>query len=146
MEDRFWETRCLEEMSPAQWEALCDGCGRCCLQKVEDPEDHAVFYTAVACRFLDIHSCCCTAYARRTKAAPDCLVLTPRTGGQYHWLPRTCAYRLLAEGNELPSWHPLISGSRESVHAAGISLRDKAISEQYVHPDDLDAYILEIDF
>ncbi|MGE0083806.1 MAG: YcgN family cysteine cluster protein [Desulfococcaceae bacterium] len=140
--DRFWEKKSLKEMTKEEWELLCDGCAACCLHKVEYEETGEVFYTAVACRMLDIAHCRCTAYADRFSLMPDCLHLTPETVSQYRWLPETCAYRLLSEGKDLPDWHPLMSGDPESVHTCGISLRDRAISEQYVNTDDLEAYIL----
>ena len=138
----FWKKKSLREMTKQEWELLCDGCAVCCLHKVEYEETGEVFYTAVACRLLDIAQCCCTAYADRFSQIPDCLHLTPETVKKYRWLPETCAYRLLSEGKDLPDWHPLISGNPESVHICGISLRDRVISERYVNTDDLDAYIL----
>ncbi|MEZ4527236.1 MAG: YcgN family cysteine cluster protein [Desulfobacterales bacterium] len=140
--DRFWEKKSLKDMTKEEWELLCDGCAVCCLHKVEYEDSGEVFYTAVACRLLDIAQCRCTAYADRFSLMPDCLHLTPETVNQYSWLPETCAYRLLSEGKDLPEWHPLISGDPESIHSSGISLRDRAISEQYVSTDDLEAYIL----
>ena len=139
---KFWEYKSLHALTPAEWESLCDGCGRCCLHKLEDEETGAVFYTSVACRLLDIHECRCKAYADREQRAPDCMSLTPDIVAQCHWLPSTCAYRRLLEGLPLPWWHPLISGSPETVHSAGISLRNKAISEACVNVDDLEPYII----
>lgn len=141
----FWETKSLEALTPVEWEALCDGCGRCCLNKLEDKETGEVSYTSVACRLLDLHECRCTAYADRERLVSDCLTLTPKFVSEYTWLPPTCAYRRILEGTSLPWWHPLISGSSETVHDAGISLRDKAISETYVNMEDLDPYIIPED-
>lgn len=138
----FWEEKSLEEFTAAEWEALCDGCGRCCLHKLEDTETGEVSYTSVACRFLDLHECRCTAYADRTRLVEDCLTLTPELVSECAWLPGTCAYRLILESRPLPWWHPLISGSPETVHDAGVSLRDRAVSETYVNTEDLDPYII----
>jgi len=139
---KFWEYKSLETLTLTEWESLCDGCGKCCLHKLEDGETGEVLYTSVACRFLDIHQCRCTAYAHREQQAADCMLLTPRIVAECRWLPTTCAYRRLLEGSPLPWWHPLISGNPETVHSAGISLRDKAVSESCVDVDDLEPYIL----
>ena len=139
----FWETVPLANMSRRQWELLCDGCGRCCLQKYQDGKTGKVTYTWVACYLLDTDACRCTEYRNRTHLVPDCLILTPKMIPRLRWLPSTCAYRRIAEGKSLEPWHPLVSGAAESVHQAGISVRGKAISEIYIHPDDIDYY--EID-
>ena len=138
----FWKSLSLNQMSRNQWESLCDGCGRCCLQKFQDPKTGKVTYTWVSCYLLDTQACRCTGYEQRTILVPDCQMLTPEKVPRLRWLPRTCAYRLLSEGKELAAWHPLISGDLESVHRAGISVRDKAISEVYVHPEDVDFYAI----
>lgn len=143
---RFWETKTLEEMSPSEWERLCDGCGRCCLHKLEFEDTGEVCYTAVACRLLDLRRCRCRDYEHRMELVDDCLRLSPETLAEADWLPRSCAYRLLFEGRPLPWWHPLVSGDRASVHAAGISVRDRAIHEQYVDTEDLEPYILPVSF
>ena len=130
----------LDQMAREQWESLCDGCGRCCLQKFQDLKTGKVTYTWVSCYLLDTQACHCTAYDQRTRLVPDCLVLTPDMIPRLRWLPRTCAYRRLAEGKDLADWHPLVSGDSDSVHRAGISVRDKAISEVYVNPEDVDFY------
>jgi uncharacterized protein len=136
----FWRNTTLDRLTPDQWEALCDGCGRCCLQKLRNPTTGKIHYTWVACHLLDTRTCRCTAYLLRHTLVPDCLQLTPDTILELRWLPRTCAYRLVAEKKALPQWHPLVSGDPRSVHTAGISVRRRAISEQYVHPDDVDNF------
>jgi hypothetical protein len=138
----FWKTKSLAEMTHEEWESLCDRCGRCCLEKLEDQDSGQVFYTCVACPLLDAEQCCCKAYGDRTRLMPDCLVLTPAHVGQFYWLPGTCAYRLLAEGKDLEWWHPLISGNADTVHQAGISVRGKIVAAQYVNAEDLEAYII----
>lgn len=128
MKQPFWRRKSLDEMTDREWEALCDGCARCCLHKLEDEDTGEVFFTRVACKLLDITGCRCTHYAERTRWVSDCLDLR-KTLYRREWLPSTCAYRLLAEGQDLPDWHPLRSKRPESVHRAGISVRDFAISE-----------------
>jgi uncharacterized cysteine cluster protein YcgN (CxxCxxCC family) len=126
----FWKTRRLAEMTPEEWESLCDGCGKCCLHKLEDVDTGEVSYTNVACRQLDLGSCRCSHYGERERLVPDCLVLTAETVQEMDWLPETCAYRLVAAGKDLAWWHPLVSGDPETVHQAGISVRGRVISER----------------
>jgi len=121
----FWRAKGLEAMSPLEWESLCDGCGRCCLVKLEDEETGAIHPTDVGCTLLDGSACRCRDYDNRQAKVPDCLRLTPETVRGLSWLPPTCAYRLLAEGRDLYWWHPLVSGDPETVHLAGISVRDR---------------------
>lgn len=139
----FWKSRNLKEMNEQQWESLCDGCGRCCLQKFQDGRTGKVTYTWVSCYLLDTQRCRCTDYDHRTVLVPDCLVLTPHMIPGLRWLPRTCAYRRLSEGKDLNDWHPLVSGDAESVHQAGISVRDKAVCEVNVHPEDVAYYAID---
>ncbi|WP_025885099.1 YcgN family cysteine cluster protein [Asaia prunellae] len=127
---RFWQTTPLSEMSKEQWESLCDGCGKCCLHKLRDDETDEIYFTNVACRLLDLHSCHCSSYETRFRKVPDCVSLTPDILTTIDWLPPSCAYILIRDGQDLPDWHPLRSGSAESVHEAGISARDKIISER----------------
>ncbi|WP_422138595.1 YcgN family cysteine cluster protein [Endozoicomonas sp. ALC020] len=138
----FWQTQSLEQMTPEEWESLCDGCGRCCLQKLEDEETGEVHNTSLACQLLDIHSCRCSDYEHRKEKVPQCLKLTAGDIPHFHWLPDTCAYRLLAEGKSLFDWHPLISGNPNSVHLAGISVRAFAQSETSVPEEDWEDYII----
>ena len=140
--DPFWERKRLHQMSRAEWESLCDGCGKCCIHKLEDEETGALYPTNVACRLLDRRSGRCSDYANRRAHVPDCVRLTPAKAGSLDWLPGTCAYRLLADGESLPEWHPLITGDPESVHAAGQSVRGWTVSEADVG-DDLEAHVVE---
>ncbi|MCF6196470.1 MAG: YcgN family cysteine cluster protein [Emcibacter sp.] len=126
----FWQIKKLAEMSLDEWESLCDGCGQCCLHKLEDEDTGDIAFTNVACRLLDVTSCQCRNYAARKKLVPDCVVLTPDQVSDFPWLPESCAYRLISEGKSLNSWHPLISGTADSVHKAGISVQGRAISER----------------
>jgi len=138
----FWHGKALADLTPAEWESLCDGCGRCCLHKLEDEDTGELYFTNVACRLLDLNSCRCRAYARRADLIPDCLVLSPARPELFKQLPSTCAYRLLAEGCPLPEWHPLVSGDKDSVHRAGISVRGKVVSEEYIHPEQLCEHLI----
>jgi len=129
MTARFWETKTLEQMSRAEWESLCDGCGKCCIHKLEDEDTGELHATNVACKLLDRRSGRCTDYKRRKLFVPECVRLTPAKLRELDWLPSTCAYRLLADGDTLPEWHPLLTGDPESVHAAGESVRGWTVSE-----------------
>lgn len=140
---RFWELP-LEALSQPEWEALCDGCGRCCLMKIEYEEPTEILYTRVACKLLDHATCRCRDYANRKAHVPDCVVLTPETIGRIaYWMPATCAYRLRHEGKPLPDWHPLLTGDPSSVVAAGISMAGKVVDEADVSEDELEDFVIE---
>ena len=138
----FWE-KPLEALTRSEWEQLCDGCGRCCLVKLEDEDTGRIHYTDIACRLLDTGACRCRNYRERREYVPDCVKLTPETVRSIPWLPPTCAYRMRAEGRDLAWWHPLISGDPESVHRAGVSVRGRiGASEQEVQEKDMPDYIV----
>ena len=130
MTDQFWKTKTLEQMNRAEWESLCDGCALCCMNKVEDEYSGKMFYTNTACQLLDLSSCRCSDYANRLRKVPDCLQLTATNAGSYDWLPGSCAYRRLANGQGLADWHPLLSGRPESVHEAGISMLGQMVPDE----------------
>lgn len=141
---KFWENHELENITRAEWEALCDGCGRCCLLKLEDADTGLVHYTNVGCRLLDDNTCRCGQYALRRQMVPGCVVITPENLEEIaDWMPGNCAYRLLYEGRKLPLWHPLISGNPDSVHVAGISMRGKTLAEYDIDEDDLEDHLIE---
>lgn len=140
---RFWEHKTLSEMTTDEWEAVCDGCGRCCLNKLEDIDSGEVFFTNVACHLLNDERCQCGDYAQRKQRVPECVVLSNDDILHNTALPKSCAYVLLAQGQSLFDWHPLISGDPDSVHQAGISVRGKTISEEYIHVDQLEAHIVD---
>ena len=126
----FWRTKSMGEMTKAEWESLCDGCGRCCLNKLIDEDTNQTVFTDVGCRLLDGQTCRCTDYAHRQARVKDCVRLTPRNVRRLSWLPPTCGYRLVAEGRDLYWWHPLVSGDPETVHAAGVSVRGRVSGER----------------
>jgi uncharacterized cysteine cluster protein YcgN (CxxCxxCC family) len=141
-EINFWE-KPLDQLDRAQWEALCDGCGKCCLHKAEDEDTGRIYPTNVACRLLDRVSGQCTNYRHRRQFVPDCVRLTPKLVDEISWLPRTCAYRLRGEGKPLPDWHYLISGDREAVHRVGESVRGWTVAE--VDAGDLENHLVDRD-
>jgi len=144
MRKRFWETVPLNRMTPEEWEALCDGCGKCCLNKLEDADTGEVFFTNIACRLLDDTTCRCGNYAIRKSLVPECVVLSPGTLKDVaYWLPRTCAYRRLHEGRKLAEWHPLISGDPETVHHAGASVQGRTLPEYEIPEEDWEDHIIE---
>ena len=140
----FWKRKSLSEMSDREWESLCDGCGKCCLVKLEDADDsRKTYFTDVGCKLLDGHSCRCTDYKHRAAKVSDCVKLTPRNISRIVWLPPSCAYRLLAEGRDLYWWHPLVSGDPETVHAAGVSVRGRVgAGEEAVRDEELEDRIV----
>lgn len=137
----FWERKTLTEMTTDEWESLCDGCGKCCLIKLEDEDTGELAFTSVVCDLIDLDSCRCTRYSERCQLVPDCLDLKQHDFSEYRWMPSTCAYRLLMDGKPLADWHPLISGTSESVKEAGVSITSYAIKESQV--DDLEDHIIE---
>ena len=144
MAEPFWKTKMLDEMSPAEWESLCDGCGKCCLAKLEDEDTGDIYFTSVGCRLFDAGSCRCTDYAHRLERVADCVRLTPANVRTIPWLPSTCAYRLVFEGRDLEWWHPLVSGDSQTVHEAGISVRGRVTTSEseLTDPEDYLPYIL----
>ncbi|VUD69018.1 hypothetical protein TDB9533_04381 [Thalassocella blandensis] len=138
----FWISKSLQEMSESEWEAVCDGCGLCCLNKLEDEDTGEVYYTDVACRLLDLQSCRCQDYRHRLEQVPGCLSLSYDNMEDVDWLPETCGYRLLAEGKPLFDWHPLVSGREDSVHHAGISVQGRCISETSVSEEEIEERIV----
>lgn len=138
----FWKKYSLTELMPEEWEALCDGCGLCCLIKLEDEDTHEVAYTKVACKLLDCKTARCSDYPNRLQYVPDCIQLTPEKLDTIHWLPSSCAYRRVAEGKSLPSWHYLKTGSRQSVIQAKKSAAGRCLSEVDIDEDEIDEYIV----
>ncbi len=145
MQTPFWKEKSLEALSPSEWEQLCDGCGKCCLAKLEDEDSGEIYWTSVACRLFDAGTCQCADYPNRKAKVPDCVQLTPRKVREIDWLPNTCAYRLVADGKDLFDWHHLISGSRETVHSAGISMlgRVTALESDMADDEDYFDHVLE---
>ncbi|MCV6595402.1 MAG: YcgN family cysteine cluster protein [Silicimonas sp.] len=144
MRDRFWERVPLQNLTPKEWEALCDGCGRCCLNKLEDPDTAEVAFTRIACRLLDDETCRCAHYEVRKQIVPECVVLTPANIGEIaYWMPETCAYRLRHEGKPLFDWHPLIAGNNAAIEAEGISVRGWTVPEFDIPEEEWEDHIIE---
>ena len=143
MTDRWWETTPLKEMSETQWEALCDGCAKCCLVKLEDEDTGEIAYTRLHCKLLDEGTCLCSNYENRKAFVPDCVKLTPDNLAALRWMPKTCAYRLLNEGKPLEDWHPLVSGDPSTVHTAGVSIMGRTVSEETVIDEDQLDWIID---
>lgn len=139
----YWERLSLADMSHNQWEALCDGCGKCCLHKLEDEDSAELLFTTVACTLLDSHSCRCRDYSKRFQRVPDCVDIRQHDLDELRYMPSSCAYRLIHEGKPLAEWHPLVSGVASSVHAAQMSVRDRVVSEDDIDEDDWDLYIVD---
>lgn len=143
MRERFWELP-LKDLTTAEWEALCDGCGKCCLNKLEFEDNDELAFTRVACKLLDGETCRCTRYETRHRYVPECVTLSPEKIAEIsYWLPSTCAYRLRHEGKPLFDWHYLISGDRQAVHRAGVSVRGWTVSEAQIPEEDWEDYIIE---
>jgi len=140
---RFWENKTLSEMTHIEWESLCDGCGHCCLIKLQDEDSDEIYLTNVACHLLDLGSCRCQDYPHRLQQVEMCMQLSPDNLSEVNWLPETCAYRCLAEQRSLPVWHPLLSGQADSVREAGVSVIDFAVAEEAVHPEQLEDHIID---
>ena len=138
---KWWEAP-LETLNKEQWEQLCDGCGRCCLVKLEDEDDGSLYFTSVVCHLFDHDSCRCTSYPERHIKVPECIEFDAADLEELRWLPNTCAYRLRADGKPLPDWHPLVSGNPATVEQAGISVKGKITSETHVHPNDTEEFII----
>lgn len=138
----FWKRKTLEQLDQDEWESLCDGCGLCCLQKLEDEDDGSVYYTRIACKLLDQDSCRCTNYPNRRQFVPDCIQLSPAQAEEFRWLPPTCGYRLVSEGVDLPPWHHLVCGDRQAVHDAGISQAGRMLAEGSVAEDDWEEHLI----
>lgn len=141
----FWKAKALDALDRAEWDALCDRCGRCCLNKLEDEETGEIYWTDVACRLLDAETCLCSSWENRHAFVPDCVELDPDevVSQTYTWLPPTCAYRLVASGRDLYWWHPLVSGDPATVHAAGISVRNRVISDEFVPEDGYEDHLAD---
>lgn len=141
-QEPFWKTTSLEDMTTEQWESLCDGCGKCCLFKLDDDEGR-VYHTRISCKLLNPNTCQCSNYTQRKSIVPDCITLTVESIPKFNWLPETCAYKLIFHGKDLPKWHYLVSGSRQTIHDAGISVRGKIVSELTVDEQDYEDYVTE---
>ena len=139
----FWQTKTLAQMSRQEWESLCDGCARCCLLKLQDYGSDDVYYTNLHCQYLNREQCQCQHYDTRSTLVPDCVTLDIHNLDAINWMPSTCAYRLIAENKPLPSWHPLVSGSKESVHEAGISIRSFSVCETEVNVENHPLHIID---
>ena len=133
----FWKTKNMAEMSPAEWESLCDSCGKCCCIRLEDEDTADIYVTDVACKLFDPVSCRCSDYPNRSQKVPDCVTLTPDNVAALKWMPKTCSYRLVSEGKDLPDYHHLVSGSRETIHEVGMSVQGAVTSEVLVSEDEL---------
>ncbi len=139
----FWQKHALTDMTSGEWEALCDGCGKCCLNKLEEYDSHRYLYTNISCHLQDCQTGYCKNYQNRKQFVPDCITLTPQKIPSFRWLPKTCAYRRLSENKDLPSWHPLITGRQSSVHEAGHSVAHRIISESLVPFEDWEDYVVD---
>src|SRR5690606_23858524 len=141
MSEPFWRTKSLDEMTPREWESLCDGCARCCLVKLEDEDTEEIYLTRLSCSMLDLGTCKCSDYENRHRKMPDCVAIDAEAVRTLRWLPESCGYRRIAEGRDLAWWHPLVSGDPDTVHQAGISVRGLARSEAQVKEENYHRYI-----
>lgn len=139
----FWKEKTLNQMNSNEWEALCSGCGKCCVQKIQYPDKKDIKYTNICCYLLCPNTCRCTAYEERNTLVPSCMSLTPLRVKEYDWLPETCSYRLLLQKKELPWWHHLVSGDQNLIHLLGHSVKGKVVSEEYIHDLQLNQHIIE---
>lgn len=140
--ERFWETKALKDLSRDEWESLCDGCGKCCMIRLEDEDTGDIHITNVACFLFERTDCACMDYPNRSTLVPDCVTLSPDNVADLHWMPETCAYKLVAHGKPLPEWHHLNTGDRESIHEAGYSVRDRSVCETEVADEDLEEHLV----
>lgn len=138
----FWKRKTLAELDREEWESLCDGCGLCCLQKLEDEQDGGVYYTNIACQLLDLDTARCSNYPDRKSFVPDCIQLTAAQTDVFSWLPNTCAYRLVSEGKDLFAWHHLVCGNTDAVHTEGISQLGRMVSELNVDPKNWERHLI----
>ncbi len=143
MSQPFWKMKTLAEMTTEEWESLCDGCGKCCLVKLVDEDTEARFDTDIACKLFDGTRCRCRDYTNRKTLVPECVILTPKGIKELGWIPKTCAYRLLFEGKDLPDWHPLVTGDPESTHEAGFSVRNMTVPETELAESEYAHHIVE---
>jgi uncharacterized cysteine cluster protein YcgN (CxxCxxCC family) len=141
--NEFWKTKRMEGLNPQEWESLCDGCSQCCLYKLQEDQDGNVRFTNVVCRYMDMDTCACTDYIHRHQNVPDCIYLTPKLAREVDWLPKTCAYYLVAHGQDLPWWHPLKTGDPDSTKRAGASVYGKVVGETDVDPEDLEDMVVD---
>lgn len=141
--NQFWQTKTLDQMTSEEWESLCDGCGQCCMIKLEDDDTGEVFRTNVSCQLLELESCRCLDYQNRFEKVPECVSVSLEKVKQFEWMPETCAYRLKYEGKPLFDWHPLITGSSKEMLSLGHSVSSYAISEEYIHPEQLQDHLVE---
>lgn len=146
MKDSFWQTIPFKELSTSQWESLCDGCAQCCAHKMQDEETDEIFFTNIVCQYLDQGKCQCTVYSDRHDYVPDCIKITPKNAKTLSWIPETCAYKRVANGKDLPEWHPLKTGNKESTQQANMNIQNKVISESDINMDDLEDFIVEDDY
>ena len=141
----FWQTKSLTEMTPSEWESLCDGCAKCCLLKLEDEDTGDIAYTRLHCRLLDAGLCACSDYENRKAKVPDCVILTPKSVSELKWMPKSCAYRRVHEGRGLEDWHHLVCGDRQRIHEEGNSVMGQTVSEETVFEEDQIDWIIDWD-